>query len=35
MGKAAVMALVMMVILMLVTVAQNLYFRGRTTYELV
>ncbi|WP_244960129.1 carbohydrate ABC transporter permease [Actinomyces faecalis] len=34
-GKASVMALVMMLILLAVTVAQNLYFRTRTTYEYV
>ena len=34
-GRAAVMALIMMVILLLITLAQNLYFRRRTTYELV
>ena len=34
-GKASVMALVMMLILLAITVAQNLYFRTRTTYEYV
>ncbi len=34
-GKASVMAAVMMLILLIITVAQNLYFRKRTTYELV
>lgn len=34
-GKAAVMALVMMLILLTITLAQNLYFRKRTTYELI
>lgn len=34
-GKAAVMALVMMLILLAITIAQNLYFRKRTTYELI
>ena len=29
------MALVMMLILLAITVAQNLYFRTRTTYEYV
>ncbi|RAX20088.1 sugar ABC transporter permease [Actinomyces sp. Z5] len=35
MGRAAVMAVVMMLILMVITAAQNLYFRRRTTYELL
>ena len=34
-GRAAVMACVMMLLLMGLTLAQNLYFRKRTTYELV
>lgn len=34
-GRAAVMALVMMLILLAITLAQNFYFRKRTTYELV
>ena len=34
-GRAAVMACVMMLLLMCLTLAQNLYFRKRTTYELV
>ncbi|WP_236755475.1 carbohydrate ABC transporter permease [Actinomyces radicidentis] len=34
-GKASVMALVMFLILLAITLAQNLYFRRRTTYELV
>lgn len=34
-GRAAVMAVVMMLILMAITLAQNLYFRSRTTYEFV
>ncbi|VTX47585.1 sn-glycerol-3-phosphate transport system permease protein UgpA [uncultured Actinomyces sp.] len=34
-GRAAVMACVMMLLLMCLTLAQNLYFRTRTTYELV
>lgn len=34
-GRAAVMALILMAILMATTLAQNLYFRRRTTYELV
>lgn len=34
-GRASVMALAMMVILLIFTFAQNLYFRRRTTYEFV
>ncbi|MFZ1383234.1 MAG: sugar ABC transporter permease [Scrofimicrobium sp.] len=34
-GRASVMAAVMMVILMVITLIQNLYFRKRTTYDLV
>ncbi len=34
-GRAAVMAAVMMLILLVITLAQNLYFRKRMTYELI
>lgn len=34
-GRAAVMAAVMMLILLAITLAQNLYFRKRMTYELI
>lgn len=34
-GRAAVMALVMMLILLVITLAQNFYFQRRTTYELI
>lgn len=34
-GRAAVMAAAMMVILLIFTLAQNVYFRRRTTYEFV
>jgi multiple sugar transport system permease protein len=33
-GRAAVMAVVLLAILVTVTVAQQLYFRRRTTYDL-
>jgi multiple sugar transport system permease protein len=33
-GRAAVMAVILLVILVAITLAQQLYFRGRTTYEM-